>query len=105
MKLLRPTSLLAALAFTLLALAAGAQPKPSPACIKSRGEARARVIGYDHVVIIENGCDKPAECVISTDVAPEPITATVEAKKTVELTTFRGSPATVFTPKVTCKLR
>jgi len=101
----RPTSLLAAAALALLALAAHAQPKPGPGCIKSRGEARARALGYDHVVVIENGCDRAADCVVSTDVAPEPITATVEARKTVELTTFRGSPASVFTPKVSCKLR
>ena len=63
------------------------------------------MVGYDHVVIIENGCEKAAECVISTDVAPEPITATVPARSKVELTTFRGSPASVFTPKVECKLR
>lgn len=81
-----------------------AQQKPTPACIKSWGEARARALGYDHVVVIENGCDKPASCVITTDVAPEPIQATVEAKKKVELTTFRSSPATAFKPKVECKL-
>lgn len=88
----------------LLAIAADARAEPTPACVRSRGEARARVIGYDHIVIIENGCDKSVSCVISTDVAPDPITVTVEAKKTVELATFRGSPATVFKPKVECKL-
>lgn len=82
-----------------------AQPKPTPACIRSRGEARARAVGYDHVVTIENGCDRAAACAVSTDVAPEPIHATVEAKQTVELTTFRNSPASVFKPRVECALK
>lgn len=91
------------LGLTLTLLAPALSAEPGPACIKSRGEARARVIGYDHVVIIDNRCDRPATCVITTDVAPDPITATVDAKKTVELTTYRGSPASTFTPKVECK--
>jgi hypothetical protein len=94
-----------ALALVALAPATRAEPKASPACIKSWGEPRARAIGYDHVVVIENNCDKPASCVISTDVAPEPIQATVDPKQRVELTTFRNSPATAFKPKVECKLK
>jgi hypothetical protein len=94
-------------AFAILALAPAtrADPRSTPACIKSWGEARARVIGYDHVVVIQNGCDKPAACVITTDVAPEPIEATVAPKQKTELTTFRNSPATAFKPKVECKLK
>ncbi len=60
----------------------------------------ARALGYDHVVVIDNGCDRAAACTVSTDVAPDPIQATVDAKKTVELTTFRSSPASTFKPKV-----
>ena len=54
---------------------------------------------------IENGCDRPAICVVSTDVAPEPIQATVPARQRVELVTFRGSPASAFKPKVECKVQ
>ena len=97
--------LLLPLALLLLALPAVGQADTTPACIHSRGEARARALGYDHVVTIENACDKAATCTVSTDVAPDPITAKVDAKKTVELTTFRGSPASTFKPKVSCKLR
>ncbi|APR85580.1 Hypothetical protein A7982_10929 [Minicystis rosea] len=82
-----------------------AQTKPELTCVKSSGEARARALGYDHVVTIENGCDKAVACTVSTDVAPEPIQATVDAKKTIELTTFRNSPASVFKPKVGCRAR
>lgn len=81
-----------------------ADPKPQPACIRSGGEARARTVGWDHVVWIENGCEKAATCVVTTDVAPEPVTQVVGAKQRVELTTFRGSPASAFKPKVDCKL-
>jgi hypothetical protein len=109
MKLTRLVLLASFSALGLVALAPAAtraeQPRATPACIKSRGEVRARVIGYDHIVVIENGCDKRAACVISTDVAPEPIDATVEPKQKVELTTFRGSPASAFKPKVECKLQ
>jgi hypothetical protein len=42
---------------------------------------------------------------VSTDVAPDPIRADVPAKQTVELTTFRSSPASVFKPKVECTLK
>lgn len=95
----------ALLPLALLLLATPALTRAdTPSCIKSRGEARARALGYDHVVVIENGCGKPAACTITTDVAPDPITAKVDAKKTVELTTFRGSPASTFKPKVVCKL-
>lgn len=99
MRILATATLLATALFAPLIAA-----DPGPACVKSRGEARARVIGYDHVVILESGCDRKATCVVRTDVAPEPITAEVPPRKTVELTTFRGSPATAFTPRVECEL-
>jgi 6-phosphofructokinase len=106
MKMRYPAALsLLTLAIVALAPATRAQQKSTPSCIKSWGEARARALGYDHVVVIENGCDKPAACVITTDVAPEPIQATVEPKQRVELTTFRNSPATAFKPKVECKVK
>jgi len=106
MKLLHLALLAPGAALALLALspATQAETKPTPACIKSRGDVRARALGYDHVVVIENGCDKAAACVVSTDVAPEPLQVTVEAKKTVELTTFRSSPASEFKPRVECRL-
>lgn len=95
---------LASLAALAIAGAARAEPKKNPACVKVSSEARARPVGYDHVVTITNSCERAAACVVSTDVAPDPIRATVDPKKTIELTTFRGSPARVFTPKVECSL-
>jgi hypothetical protein len=88
----------------LLAFAATARAS-NPACIKWHATPYARTTGYDHVVTIENGCDKPALCTVSTDVAPDPIQATVPPKDKIELTTFRGSPASTFRAKVDCSLK
>jgi hypothetical protein len=103
MSLLRPALVAPTLALALLALAAGTAAQTKPACVRTWSEARARAVGYDHVVGIENLCDKPAHCTISTDVAPDPIEATVDPKKSVELTTFRSSPAREFKAKIDCR--
>lgn len=79
-------------------------PAPS-ACLKSWGETRARAYGYDHFVVIDNGCAKVAACVVSADVNPEPQTVSVPAKTRVEVSVYLGSPAYTFTPKVECKLQ
>jgi hypothetical protein len=98
---------LAALAALLaLASAADAQDKKgTPACVHWSGLTVATAVGYNHVVEIENTCDKPAACVVSTDVAPDPIKATVASKEKTELVTFRGSPSYTFKPKVECTLQ
>jgi hypothetical protein len=96
MKLLRAAPL------ALLVLSAPAFAEKNPACVRWWGQTVSAGIGYNHVVGIQNGCDKPAACVVSTDVAPDPIRATVPAKEKVELVTFRGSPASTFKPKVEC---
>jgi hypothetical protein len=96
MKLLRAAPL------ALLVLSAPALADKNPPCIRSWAQVVRTAFGYNHVVGIQNGCDRPASCVVSTDVAPDPIQATVPAKEKVELTTFRGSPATTFKPKVEC---
>lgn len=98
-------------ATTLAILALGATTatvraeRKAPACITWRSQAVLAPLGRNHVVTIENGCDKPASCIVSTDVAPDPIQATVPAKQTVELVTFRGSPSSTFTAKVECSIR
>ena len=93
-------------ALAALAPAAGAQEqKGTPACVRWWGQTVATGAGYNHVVGIENGCSKPAACVVSTDVAPDPIRVTVAPKERTELTTFRGSPSSTFKPKVECTLQ
>jgi len=75
-----------------------------PACVKWGPLVVSTPTGYNHVVWIDNACDAPAACSISTDIAPDPVSATVPAKQKVELTTFRGSPSYEFKAKVSCKL-
>ena len=100
MRTLRAASVLLALAaLTVPALA------DNPACVRWWPLTVHMGIGYNHVVGIENDCDRPAACVVSTDVAPDPIQATVSPRQKIELTTFRGSPASTFKPKVECKLQ
>jgi hypothetical protein len=96
----RRTAALALLAIAALAPAAHAQK--TPACVRWWAQAVASGFGYNHVVGIENGCDKPVACTVSTDVAPEPLRVTVAPKEKTELVTFRGSPASTFKAKVEC---
>jgi len=100
------------LAVALVGASSGARaadagaPSPSlPACIGVRAEARYVPYGYNHVVILTNGCSKAATCRVSTDVSPQPVTAEVAAGTTVEVLTFAASPASSFTPRVSCTLR
>jgi len=90
--------------FLVVGLAATARADKTPACIRSWGETVATGFGYNHVVVIDNTCDKAATCTVSTDVAPDPIQASAPAKQRTELVTFRGSPTRVFKPKVECRL-
>ena len=72
-------------------------------CVQSRGIARYRGVGYDHIVIVDNGCDVPVACAVATNVDPKPIGVTVGAHRSQRVITRRGSPARAFKPKVTCQ--
>lgn len=76
-----------------------------PECIRVTGEARWGASAYNHYVRVENACDRAARCQVATNVNPQPQTIDVPAGETVEVITFRGSPAREFTPNVTCELR
>jgi hypothetical protein len=89
----------------LAARSAAAGPDPSASCIKVRAEARYRALGYNHIVHVADVCAAPAECDVSTDVNPQAVHVSVPGKTEVEVTTFLGSPARVFTPKVDCKMQ
>ena len=75
-----------------------------PACIGVTTEARYVPYGYNHVVILRNGCSKAATCSVATDVNPQASTVDVAAGTTVEVLTFTASPAQTFSAHVTCKL-
>jgi len=83
---------------------ASAKQPDTPACIQWRTEVRYANYGYDHWVIIHNGCERRAACVVSTDVSPQPIHVGVPAGRTKQVLTFRGSPAREFSAHVVCRL-
>ena len=108
--LFRSATALGALALALLAAPgraaaqdAGAEP-PVPTCMRVRSEARYVPFGYNHVVVLRNGCSKDATCTIATDVNPAPTTAEVAKGTTQEVVTWSGSPASTFNARVACKL-
>jgi hypothetical protein len=81
-----------------------AAPKDNP-CILSWPEARMQAYGYNHIVHVKDVCDAAADCVITTDVNPEPTKLSVAGKSEAEVNTYLGSPSRVFTPKVVCTMR
>jgi len=76
----------------------------TPTCIRVRAEARRGVAGYDHWVFIDSDCDLPAACDVSTDVAPESMTVTVQPRSTASVLTATEAAAPKFAPYVTCQL-
>lgn len=108
----RKTVALAIVAWTgagagvLVALPLGAAPAApdEPArCVRYWGEARY-VIGYDQLVHVQNGCDRPAECVVSTDRNPKAQTVRLAPAEHQVVTTWLGAASSSFTPVVSCKL-
>jgi hypothetical protein len=92
----------------LLFVVTGASAATTPSakdCIRAWPAPRFNGVGYNHLVHISNACAVAADCVITTDVNPEPTKAVAPAKGDVEVNTFLGSPARVFTPKVECTMR
>ena len=91
--------------FLVLAGPDAGAPSPMPACIGVTTDSRYVPYGYNHIVIIRNGCSKAAACTVSTDVNPEKQNVDVPAGSTAEVTTFMGSPQQSFKANVSCKLR
>ena len=77
---------------------------PMPVCIRVSSDSRYRNGGYDHIVAIDNRCERAASCEVTTNVNPDTIRVRVGARSAVEVLTFRGSPAYAFTARVRCKL-
>src|SRR5882724_10229174 len=72
-------------------------------CVGVGSRAVYRNYGYDHIVYLTNRCAHAAACDVSTDVNPTAEHVTVPPKERIEVLTFRGSPASAFTPHVTCR--
>jgi hypothetical protein len=76
-----------------------------PACMSVATEARYVPYGYNHIVLLKNGCSKAATCSVATDVNPQATSVEVASTASVEVLTFTASPAQTFHARVTCKLR
>ena len=99
---------LAVVGAALLAASSAPAASPSgtlvPACVEVHTESRYVPYGYNHIVILTNGCVQTATCIVTTDVNPTPITATVQAGATTEVLTFMASPHPSFVATVACQL-
>jgi hypothetical protein len=94
------------LAVIFVVTSASAASPPSPKdCIRSWAEPRFNGVGFNHLVRIQNACAVAADCVVTTDVNPDPTQAIVPPKGEVVVNTFLGSPARVFIPRVECAMR
>lgn len=74
-----------------------------PACVRARGEARMQAFGWDHLVVVENGCASRLVCEISTNVNPVPTTISIAPNETRDTLMWRGSPARAFSARVDCE--
>lgn len=83
---------------------AGSSASSLPACVAVATDARYVPYGYNHVVIVKNGCSKAATCSVSTNVNPQATSVEVNAAASVEVLTFTASPAQTFTARVSCRL-
>jgi hypothetical protein len=109
----RLPSLLVLLLVPLLSQSAFSQAKPAPArpapktpalCAVVSASVRAEAFGYKHVVSLRNGCDRPVECQVWTDVDPEPRqTMRAAPGETSEVVTRIGSPASAVSASKECR--
>ena len=93
-----------AVATTLAAAAQTDAPDSPPKdCYSVRGEAYYILLGYNHVVTVENHCEKDLQCEVWTNVDPEPtIPVSVQAGESASVTARRSSPASAFTAYGEC---
>ncbi len=80
-----------------------AAPLPRPSCVAVTTQVRP-VVGYDHLVHLQNNCKSIARCEVSTNVNPRPQAVVVAPGRRETVLTFRGSPARTFEAAVGCKL-
>ncbi len=105
---MRRVALAAAICAALTAPIATAGPQASEptatvCLIRYWVEARPRHPGYDHLVHIDNGCERQIACTIVTNVNPKPLRTTLSARTQTAVLTYRGSPARQFNASVTCR--
>jgi hypothetical protein len=91
------------LGVTAIALAQATVDGARPACVDASAQARMQAFGYDHVVTIRNGCDRPVHCTVTTSVNPTPSELDVPPGQTRDTLAWRGSPASTFVAHVDCR--
>lgn len=96
--------LAAVLAIAIAPGVAVAESGNADACISFWGEARFGAVGFDHIVHIANRCAASVACAVSTDLDRAPQAVTVPGNQAVLVVTHLGSPASKFTPHVTCRM-
>jgi hypothetical protein len=76
---------------------------PGPSCVDVRAEASFASAGYDHLVHLTNGCKQRMSCSVKTDVNPDAAMVSLAPGERQTVVTWRGSPARVFKPDVSCQ--
>jgi hypothetical protein len=91
------------------------QPAPSPEdrpikdktpanCTHVSASVVSEAYGYKHVVSLRNGCERPVECQVWTDVDPTPRNVLRAQKgETIQIVTRIGSPASDFKALKECR--
>ena len=77
-----------------------------PDCVMVRSEARPSGYRFDHVVYVRNSCPVSIDCLISTNVDPEPNHPLVVLPgRENGVITRTGASRRYFKPQVSCELR
>jgi hypothetical protein len=97
-------SLVFGTAAALAASSAASTETQRVGCVDAWGEARYTNYGYDHIVHLRSRCRTRMLCDVSTNVNPRATRVSIPAGESLEVLTFRGSPAREFTPNVRCNL-
>lgn len=82
----------------------GRKSKPGSVseCVSVETQAIYGAYGYDHHVILHNGCDKTVRCEVTTSSNPDATTVTLVKNQTQDLLMFRASPAREVSANVKC---
>lgn len=81
-----------------------AKDKSPGSCTQVSANVISEAYGYKHVVSLRNGCDRPVECQVWTDVDPTPRQVLRAGKgETTEVITRVGSPAREFRALKECR--
>lgn len=88
-----------------IAIAQGSVEGDRPTCVRVTATPRPQAYGFDHVVSVANGCERPIVCRVSSDVNPAVQRLTIGPGASEDTLLWRGSPASAFRALVTCEMR